>query len=33
VEHRFSPGSPQRRADALADAAAGYLELLDEQAR
>ncbi|NIZ91127.1 DUF7711 family protein [Kineococcus rubinsiae] len=31
VEHRFSPGSPQRRADALADAAAGYLELLDAQ--
>jgi hypothetical protein len=33
TRHRFSPGSPQRRADALADAAAGYLELLDEQGR
>jgi len=33
TRHRFTPGSPQRRADALADAAAGYLELLGEQAR
>ncbi|NAZ84201.1 hypothetical protein GTR02_20560 [Kineococcus sp. R8] len=29
VEHRHSPGSPAKRADALADAAAGYLALLD----